>query len=869
MYFELQLSDDVFTRIVRNRMRAAPMCVNETFLDVDGTLLVVDRVEIGDLTSIQRERSVDASGGVERTVPHSSQLVWRFSPSSLSTITVPFLQVRQNVVISLVKASDLDTNGASPTSAFRTVIVNVVVNVSLAPTTPGQQGGGPLRLSYAVAYVEFGLFFALFSEQQRATITQKLSGIQVQPITLDLGPVSAVMGRPVNAINAGIACDPDGTFVSLRADIDVHASELAIARPFFEDGPTNWLAGGDWAMLLDVNLLTQDGARRAKSVLTNVPKLALVSGPTVSWDAGGAALDISAALELADACPFFIDDIDMDVDVAIRASFSAPTPTTLRTRFHVTGTPSNEAEKFACAVTGALLWPFLGPVMLKDLDLDEGLAFYLAGLAAGPLFFLGILGYIESTKPDIAAGSLGPNCRKVDDENIECDQPVDIRMMLIPPFNARLNLDVVHGLPEGLVLGGKIVNLGDAPVGDVEVAVRPFAWTLIGGCRPIGSPGFRIANQAEIDVTAVFRPGFPVQDASICTAFILEGSDPLGEFKLVRADAKLTVIPQFKPEYLAAPYPCRIRVVLSRGRGVRTITLAPAALLTDAQREMLEERRRNFVIVCQKWGDTFRKREWIDFVVPGPVEREFIQFWQIAVYGLNTADVIRVETRERASILSARPSAAGVVHMSMMMAGTDAPAGVALELDGYREPGDPTRAMMVQQVRFERVASLPVHGRLRAMYFERDAHRQRLIIADGRSEVTWDVTLPQAPLFTSSTPYRATSDADPIVVHAGKRVGAEPTRNLRRALQRFRDQGGCIAAVGSPDVGGIEETLYVRTETSATLYDITAPGDPRVIQTYESPAWFEGVALGGKLMAKLDARSSAVVLYASTGSHLQ
>ncbi len=868
MYFELQLSEDVFTRIVRNRMRAAPLCVNESFRDEDGTLLVVDRVEIGDLTSIQRERRLDVSSGVEQIVAHSSQVVWQFSPTNLNTITVPFLQVRQNVVFSLVKATDLDTNGASPTPAFRTVIVNVVVNVSLAPTNPGQQGGGPIRLSYAVAYVEFGLFYTLFSDEQRATITQKLAEIQVQPITLDLGPVSAVLGRQVNAINAGIACDQDRTVVSLRADIDVQGSALAIARPFFEDGPTNWLAGQDWAMLLDVNLLTQDGARRAKQVLANSSKLKLESGPTVGWDAGAVALDISAALELVDACPFFIDNIDMDVDVAIRATFSAPTPTTLRTRFHITGEPSNAAEEFACSVTGALLWPFMGLVMLKDLDFDEGLAFYLAGLAAGPLFFFGILGYIESKKPDIEAGSLGPTCRKVDDENVECDQPVDISMMLIPPFNARLNLDIVYGVPEGLVLGGKIINLGDAPVGDAEVAIRPFAWTLIGGCRPIGSPGFRIANRAEIEVTAVHRPGFPVQDATFCTAYILEGTDPRDEFKLVQSAEKITVIPQLSPAYLAAPYPCRIRVVLSRGRGVRTITLAPPAPLTDAQREMLEERRHNFVTVCQKWGDTFRKREWIDFVVPGPVEREFIQYWQIAAFNVNTADVIRVETRERATIMSARPSAAGVVHMSMMRAGDDAPTGLALELDGYRDPGDPARTMTVQQVRFERIAALPVHGRLRDMYFERGANRQQLHIADARGEVTWDVTVPHAPLFTSSMGRSDTRDTDRIVVHTGKRVGAEPTRNLRRALQRFRDQGDCIAAVGSPRVGGIAETLYVRTETSAVLYDITAPGEPREIQTYQTPAWFEGVALGGKLMAKLDSQSSAVVLYVSTGAHV-
>lgn len=869
MYFELQLSADVFTRIVRNRIRAVPFCVDLAFVDKDGNHLVVDRVEVGELTSIQREMRLDESSGVEQTTAHSSQVVWRFSPTSLNTITVPFLQVRQNLVISLVKASDLDANGTSPTPAFRTVIINVVFNVSLAPANPGQQGGGPLRLSYTTAFVEFGPFFDLLSAEQRAEITQMMVNVQVQAVTLDLAPIAAVMNRSVTAINAGIACDPDGTFVSLRADIDVTTSDAAVERPFFETGPTNWLAGQDWAMLLDANLLTQDGTRRAKDVFTKDAKIRLEGGPTVSWDAGGTSLELSAALELVDACPFFVDDIDMDVDVAIRATFSVPTPTTLRTRFHISGEPSNEAEKFACSVTAALLWPFMGPVMLKDLDADEGLAFYLAGMAAGPLFFLGILGFIESAKADINAADLGPTCHKIDDDNIECDQAVDIRMMLIPPFSAQLNMDIAFGVPEGLVLAGKIVNLGDVPVGSCEVAAGQFRWTLVGGCRPIGSPGFAIANRAEINVTAVHRQGVPVQEAAFCNAHLLEGSDPLGEFKLVPSEGKVTIIPQFKPGYRAAPYPCRVRVIMSRGRGVRTITLAPPQALTEAERVLLEERRHNFLTVCRKWADTFRKREWIDFVIPGPVERESIQFWQIAVHGLNAADVIRVETSEQVTLLNARPSAAGVVHLSMMMAGGGyAPSGLALELEGHREPGDPARPMSVQQVLFERVAALPVRGSLRALYFERHGHRRRLIIGDGASEVTWDVTIPNAPVFCGAVQRTDDGETEPIVVHTGKRVGAEPTRSVRRALRRLRDQGGCIEAIGSPVVGGISETLYVRTVRSATLFEISAPDVLREIQTYETPAWFEGVAVGGNLMAKLDATTSAVVLYVSRGVHM-
>ena len=181
---------------------------------------------------------------------------------------------------------------------------------------------------------------------------------------------------------------------------------------------------------------------------------------------------------------------------------------------------------------------------------------YLAGLAAGPIgVFFGVIGYIEAANADVNAKDLGAKCTKIDDENVHCTKDVNIPMVLIPPFTSRLDLETVRGIPEGLVLGGKIVNLGNTPVGNSEVTVRPFAWTLVGGCRPIGSPGFRIVNQAEINVAAVYQKGFPVTDASFCKAYVIKDSDPVGEFKLVTTPQTITVIPQFEPQYLASPYP--------------------------------------------------------------------------------------------------------------------------------------------------------------------------------------------------------------------------------------------------------------------------------------------------------------------------
>lgn len=331
MYFELQLSASVFSRIIRNRLKSMPLCVDRELTDEDENRLVVDRVVIADTTWVQREQTIALVNNVPESSDSATQLVWLFSPTSLTTVTVPYLQVKQEVTIHLVKSADLDTNGANPTAPYRTLTIYPVFNVSLTAANP-TQGGGPVSLSYSLTHVDYGFLFLELSVAQRAEVEQVIAGVKLPPTILDFGALTGLLQRPVAAINAGIACDPSGSFVALRVDFDVYASPIAVGRAFFEAGPTNLLAGKDWAMLIDANLLTQDARAKAATALASASKVKLESGPDVSWDPSGPALDISAAVELVDACPFFIDPIDMDADVDIRVGFSVPTPNTLRTR---------------------------------------------------------------------------------------------------------------------------------------------------------------------------------------------------------------------------------------------------------------------------------------------------------------------------------------------------------------------------------------------------------------------------------------------------------------------------------------------------------------------------------------------------------
>ena len=104
------------------------------------------------------------------------------------------------------------------------------------------------------------------------------------------------MDRKVSPINAGLACDPAGLRVALRADFDVYASPISIERAFFEAGPKDLLVGKEWAMLVDANVLTLGAEERMKASLENRANMRILSDPDATWDAAETTLRIGAGV---------------------------------------------------------------------------------------------------------------------------------------------------------------------------------------------------------------------------------------------------------------------------------------------------------------------------------------------------------------------------------------------------------------------------------------------------------------------------------------------------------------------------------------------------------------------------------------------
>lgn len=820
MYFELQFSGDVFTRVVRNRLRALDLCQDLTFPDpLGGPDLVVDEVLVGDATTLQRERALTSVNGVPQLVPAATQHKTSLtSIGSLNDFTVPYVQVRQGVEIRLVRESDLAANGTAPTPAAQTIMLFPVFNIALS-NTGFTQGGGPLTLSYALAYIDFGLLAGLVSDAQRVRIAEIVAGVKIDPATVDLSALTGLLGRRVTAINSGLACDPDGTCVALRVDFDVRASPFAVGKEFFVDGPADLLHGRDWAMLMDANVLIQGAEPRVKTALGNKADVKLLTDPVGRWDAGATTMSIATDIRLVGACPSFLGDIDMDVHVDLGARFSVPAPNSLSVHYQLNHWPTDAGQVFGCAITGALVYPLAGAALLEKKKI--GLTDYLGGIAFGPFFAYGqLLGVINAQQlEDDISDSLGSTCHKINNSEYECTTIVRQSIQFVPRQTAFLRLEDARGVAEGLVLAGPVVNFDELKMGALNgVQSSSFGWRIDGRCHKNrdGGGAFRAVNSAGISVDVTAPPPVPLP-ARVCTARIL--ADPLGIFALSLVGSNVTVKASVTPAYLASPYPCQVRVVTNRG--VRTIDLGTAQARTAKDDEDLSESLHQWKRFCGKIALTTIPFDELYEVPSGPeppketfgVDR-WLLFRRLEVSGLvPQSRIVLRDLGTDAVIVEARPSAGGIAQLSVLSAGSTATIAMAMNLelvDGDR----PLLAhnMTQQQILYaQRAAILP----------EAEPERLRLLstpqgprlIADGAGCVSvYDLSVPARPRAIAETHEAA---------DAASREGSA-------ALH-----GHAVVEATASD-GGLHVS-YDRTSQSILIYQAVRVGRPGAIRQPPGP----------------------------------
>jgi|GEM_PF-1175122 len=843
MFIEFQFSTQLFASIVRNRIRLIDLC-----LDQEAGRKVIDRVvpkTSANATVVQRETRMETNGGVRQEVPAATLPVWIFSPLNYSMFMARHLQVVQEFDIFMVDPHDLAANGVAPTGSDP-ISVRVAFNVELRAENQ-TQGGGPATLLYTFAWAHFGLFDPFVPPEDRAKLEALISGTTLAPTTLDLSPLGGVTGGAMTAINAGIALGEGGTTVVLRVDIEVHETPPSISPEFFSKGAPGVLAGQAWGVVLDKDLLIAAVRDRLKNGLAGQADAKPKWGPEVTWEPAGPQLVARAGVEILGACPFFIDDIDLDVDLEVTMGFAIASPTRLAIRFHVAAEASDIAEIIGCAVLPTLFWPIAGQLIINELDSDSPIGDFLMGLVFGLPVICGLLASAVGTTATkkLSADTFGPHCEKHGDADVECLYPLLINVG-DPAFPIRLQAAQVVGTPAGLVLRGTS-QAKEIPEEVITVTTTPLQWTISGGCRK----GFGFVVQAQIRIASTGSRG------GVCSARVLD--DPLGEFTVSvdRAENMVTVRARGLASYAALPtkYPCLVRVVTTGG--VRTITYPPPAALTPERERELEDRRHNFDQVCQLWKDSFHEIDWAGFGPPGPMEGpDWLQHWEVAIHNLKSGEWVDVHTNTNALVLSAKASARGVTHFAAVFDGPSGPSALRMTRRGDA-PFTTVPILTPLQMVLAHCLTIPTVGDVVAMKFEGSNADRRLTIVDGQTSRVFAMG---ARALNGLLAVRAADAVKQCYGHDESRYSAtaQETGDLYRG-SAFEE--GRVLATSEPRVGGVARPLFVRREGKAALYDMARPAGPELVQLYAESPWFEHTALGGAWVARWNAVEGAVRLY--------
>ena len=847
MSFELQFSASVFSRIALSRIRSLPICIDQEIVDENNAVIfVVDHVDVLDGTTVQRERALDMKSLTESSA--ATQNVTILSQTNLSQLTVPWIQVKQPISVSIVTPDALQASQASATAPATgaPLTMSAVFNLGVFIENMTQGGSRRLILRYSFAYLHPGLAgFALSPAQLQNLQGTLASKLQIPAVALDLDVLSQAQGgmpgmaSQGNFVNAGLATNLDATLVALRLESDTYNSPVRLNRQFFEDGPQDLLQGSDWAMLVDSDVIVSGVTAFAKEQLSKKSDVKLLFGPNVTWQPSRPGLSVYARLLAKEACTSFLDNGDMDVRVSIDITMSTPPGTDiLRTRMVFDGEPAVLGQEIACAVTVGLLWPFLAPfILFKEDPTALTMGAYLGGFWIPPLFRMATLFFaMEMIGPQIP-DDLGDKCTKVGDDTIECDEQMNLLVRLNPPLLTRLSLNQVVGFTAGLVMRGTVGNLTSRSIhGEIVVESTPMEWSITGSC-PLG---FGMAPKAQISALP----------DGLCFVRMLS-ADPMGAYALEQDGDTVTVRVR-TPNNLPS-YGCSVRVITDRG--VRTITYPTPAAITPERQAALNTLIHNLKRVCQAKRDTFHERENVNWGRDDPIDQlEAIRLWELAVIGMNPSQALTISTPDGRRVLEAHASPRGAISAVLAFHGPQAANGLVLERAEHNRPA----SLTVRQSTFLKRFAIPHAGQVSGMFFDSSAPIPTLTIVGTDRTATWRMDHKRSPslVHVQSSRNAPSKDASPAAFG-----------DVIRSAHRLLDAGWRVHGLSEPPRNGARVPFLARRRDETALYDVADPDAPRLVQRHFEAPWFENCSSSGTMIARYVAESSEIEIYVRVGTN--
>lgn len=876
MYVEFQLLGSSFVTFARNLIQRIPICTDQT-ISYAGQNLMINQVIITDNTWLDQESfafPIRTDNGVQH---------------------VPGLRpiIHQEASIHLVRVADLRANATEPSPVFQEVSVDLITSMTIL----FDDNDDPfLRLRFE--RLDFKTLNNLIPDDLKEVAEDLVrSRFDNSDRPIDTSSINTVVkGIEFKVTNAGVAghlTQPVGPVLYVRLEINGYQGPLNVLawwEGFFNNSVTNHLGNNQWVALMDKSLLEKSIRQRIRDKLDKSDKFDLDSNITVNWTPIlGPQFMATFNGEVIDACVCFFNEIDLDVDVFSIITLSLPQQDVLRT-FIRTTYDADDAEVFCCALTAGLFWPVVGFIYMADENNPVNFGHYIAGILLA--FWIPLIGTA------VAAGDVAPtkyfddideNCTKLNDEEVRCDQRLNISF-------SDLGVDFLTthlaALSEGLLLGGHISSLPSFQWGNFSFLLSEIGWKVSGSCMR----GFVVEQSGGL---MLYRHGA----VAVCSYRVID--DPLQVFNLVGNELgsalEIRVYPNLTPAYIRDPYPCRI--LIATNVGIRIVSLGVAANIGTEEATDLELLAKVREGSCPNIIQVFHWQIEAEWLVDPPSDlTRWTEIWQVIVTQLTEFETVSLADDRGRVLADGVATRGGVAHLSAFRDNQMAKSKMVITLDasteGLRrlEPmmknGGLERFVFIKQLQLRPIRTIPLLGDFKSFDVDRqgDGYALRVVTTEGsvtyqlsryanytvmkaerrRDEAMKSVTQrdQDEKLYSQDSsaearvsPYRATKRSSRVVYRRDQESLIADLMS-REGTKSLPVQPGSAAHVQFIRHYGLKHALYVQaTGEEGAVYDFTSEEGARKIADYYHRPWFDGSIRIGDLYARLDDDMKAIQLY--------
>ena len=859
MLLEFHVTAAKLRAILLSRLRVQKVCVTDEFTAL-GEVHFLDHVEFLDTATFERS---PATATIH--VPNAAD----------AQIASTLVRYVQPVVLYATMFSTLEASNAAPSTPDRAPMINLLFDLTMRV-----QAGVP-RFRITLDSVKADLLDALAP----GTSDKIESKLDVEFETdMDISAIGALVGTTTSATNAGMVVDQAGTRVTMRVEVNGSGNSVPAWSSFFNGPVPDLLSSNDWSVLIDKDLIVPVVVSRVAGGIQDAPSFSLDSGPSGAWSfAFGPRVVVSFSGEAIDACTCLWGEIDVDVDVTMTATLSVPQNNTLRMNCTIEH-DANDAEVFCCAMTAAQFWPIVGALMLDKGIVDWGQLF--GGILLGPLaVFIGTVVMAANQTPDFDAPE---SCTKISDEELQCDQPVNISAGL-----GTLTLTGIVGLPQGPLLSGTLFTGTSFGVGVLGTEVSPFSWGITGSCNS----GFHPSQSAGVLLTN--NGSAPI---GVCECSVIEDSDPQDVYLADLSDGGqqpswvvgfVTIGANMTDEFLAAPYPCKLKIKSSGG--ARIITLAPPTSISDEEMQALQMQALLAKVNCYSavdpfWGATgkFNPKWHVDPPPDGFVEH----LWDVFIGGLQPGERVQAVDalgEARAAVTADRR---GVARLTAVVAPATGGAELALVRVAAGDKGSPisafshahveasaeTRRVLIKEVTLIRRATLPLFGQCSQLSSGRMGGIPSVIAVTENGVRVFDVRTPRVARLAQTVVARGIRGAalwlDRLVVWGEQGIAllapSESRIGFPAGGHRFERGVQDAASVGNLlRVHTVEEIMWLAPDLSpvslppveVTLLRDTAEQRRPTDEQRAAAPWLADATRVGRVIARIDPGARTVGVY--------